>query len=35
MLFLRFLFKTLIGTLIVKVLGKFFPILLRFLRLWR
>lgn len=35
MLLLRFLFRTLISGLVIKLLGKFFPILLRFLRLWR
>jgi hypothetical protein len=32
---LRYVFKTVILGLIIKVLGRFFPILLRLLRLWR
>jgi len=32
---LRYVFKTVILGLVIKVLGRFFPILLRLLRLWR
>ena len=32
---LKALFKTVILGFIIKVLGRFFPILLRLLRLWR
>jgi hypothetical protein len=35
MLVLRFLFRSVLGGLIVKLLGRFFPILRRLLRLWR
>lgn len=35
MFILRYLFKTVILAAIVKLLGRFFPILLRILRLWR
>jgi hypothetical protein len=32
---LRYFFKTVVLAFIIKVLGRFFPILLRLLRLWR
>ena len=35
MMILRYLFKTVFLGLLVKMLGKFFPILMRFIRLWR
>jgi hypothetical protein len=35
MFLLRYIFRTVVLGLIVKVLGRFFPILLRLLRLWR
>lgn len=35
MFILRYLFKTVILGLVIKLLGRFFPILLRLLRLWR
>jgi hypothetical protein len=34
-LLLRYFFKTVVLGFIVKLLGRFFPILLRLLRLWR
>jgi hypothetical protein len=35
MFLLRFLFRTVLLGAVVKLLGRFFPILLRLLRLWR
>jgi hypothetical protein len=35
MLVLRFLFRTVVAGFVMKLLGRFFPILLRALRLWR
>lgn len=32
---LRYVFQTVVLGFIIKVLGRFFPILLRLLRLWR
>lgn len=32
---LRYIFKTVVLGFVIKLLGRFFPILLRLLRLWR